>query len=222
MTHFDDPRATDQLVAAYAAVLGFVRHRYPGLPDDDHEVVVQEAYVRVLQRLAKGPLEDPVAYLFRVARNTGARLLGRRRRMLELVGDVPTEPDAIDRAIDPSLRPLTPEEQVIARAETALVLRVLATDLTERERRSLVLRRFERRSPKAVAAALGTSERGYRHVIEDAGRHLAAGVERARIREAGTRVAHADGRAAPALTRAWTPNVIPGGGTAPSCSCAAA
>lgn len=176
-----DPRA-EALVAVYPAALRVARRHYPGLHHDDHEVIVQDAMVRVLGRLAKGPLENPVPYLFRVVRTAGAQLLHERRRDDRHVYAFDGERDLTGRVFDRSTHPAPPEERVLDADEARLIWRVLCDELPARERLVLVRRWAEERGPAEIAAELGITLRHYRHVLHTSGRHLAAGVERARIR----------------------------------------
>lgn len=61
------------------ALRGFLRRQFPGIADVDD--VVQESYLRLLQRRAgASPVTSVKSYLFAIARNTALGLFRRRRR----------------------------------------------------------------------------------------------------------------------------------------------
>jgi RNA polymerase sigma factor (sigma-70 family) len=181
-----DPRPAARLIAHYPRALAAVRRYYPGLSDDDHEDVVQEAMARVLQRLRRGPLEDPLPYLLRVIYTTGAAVLQDRHRSTISLDDHDDQLDGVEIHADRSSLPLSPEEEVLFRAERETVWRVLRQDLSAEERWTLALRLGEEWSPAEISAELGISRHRYRELHADAGRKLDAGLARARDAERRT------------------------------------
>jgi RNA polymerase sigma-70 factor (ECF subfamily) len=140
-------------------ILGiFLAHR-SGLVDyasrivGDHaqaEDVVQEAYLR-FDRAASAPIAEPVGYLYRIVRNLA--LDGRRRQAREALFVVGQSPEFSDGAA--CSRP-GPEAEAAGRSDVEALKAALA-ELPERTRRALELHRFEGKTVKAVAAALGVS-----------------------------------------------------------------
>src|SRR4051812_25986172 len=191
-----DPRPEAALVEHYALALRVARRHYPSLSDTAHDDVVQEAFARVLHRMRRGPLKQPLPYLLRVVYATGAQMFqDPHRRVLPLREDYDDD-DSVALAVDRSLTPLSPEEHVLSRLDCADAWRVLLDDLTADERRALALRMVQERTPTEIAAEFGITERRYRRLRERGGRKLADGI--ARVREVDEPEA---GRAADEETR---------------------
>ena len=184
-----DPRPAASLAEHYALALAAARRYYPGLSHADHEDIVQEAIANVLQRLRRGPLEQPVAYLRRVIYTTGAAALQDRHRSLVSLDAHADQLDRVELQADRSSLPLSPEEEVLMRAEHEAAWRVLREDLSPDERWALALRMGEEWTPAEIAAELGISGRRYRNLREDGARKLAAGLARARDGDGSARTA---------------------------------
>lgn len=171
-----DPQPAARLVEHRAAALAYANRKYRGLSAADREDIVQEAIANVLQRLRRGPLENPLPYLLRVVYTLGAEALRDPRRgtlSLDSHGD---GLDGVERFADRSVTPLSPEELVLARHDAADVRRVLLQRLSVQERRALALRSVAELTPAQIAADLGVSVRRYRRLREEGARKLASGV----------------------------------------------
>src|SRR4051812_4257265 len=150
-----DPRPAVGLIAHYPRALSAARRYYPGLSHADHEDIVQEAIANVLQRLRRGPLEQPVAYLRRVIYTTGAAALRDRHRSVLSLDAHADQFDGVELHVDRSSLPLSPEEEVLIRAEHETAWRVLREDLSPDERWALALRMGEEWTPAEIPEELG-------------------------------------------------------------------
>lgn len=169
-----DPRTAAGLVEHYAAALAAARRKYPGLSSPDHEDIVQEAIARVLQRLRRGPLAEPLPYLLRVVYTSGAHVLRDRHRLAVSLDDHAADLHGVEVRADRSGAPSSPDERVLELEHCARVRRVLVEQLTPGERTALVCRAVNGAPPVEVAAVLGTSVRRYRRVLESGHRKLTA------------------------------------------------
>ena len=185
-----DPRPADRLVEHYATALAVARRKYPGLSPADHEDIVQEAIANVLDRLRRGALDDVPSYLLRVVFTAGAHVLQDRHRATLSLDVRDGDPDGVERLVDRSVTPLSPEERLLERDACAHVRRVLLEQLDADERRALTLRMVHERLPVEIAAELGITVRRYRNLRERALRKLAAGVARAEARRRTVRHRH--------------------------------
>ena len=110
-----DPRPADRLVEHYATALAVARRKYPGLSPADHEDIVQEAVANVLDRLRRGALDDVELDPLRVVFTAGAHVLQDRHRAT-VSFDVHTgATDGVERFVDRSVTPLSPEERLLER-----------------------------------------------------------------------------------------------------------
>lgn len=123
------------------------RTRDPALAED----LAQEAWIRVSQAGAAAAIENPQAYLFRIASNLvtdHSRAVARRRltrgEIDELLQVPEDEPD--------------PEKIAIDRSELQRVLSLLQT-LPERQRQILLMSRLERLAHHEIARRFGVSTR---------------------------------------------------------------
>jgi RNA polymerase sigma-70 factor (ECF subfamily) len=113
------------------------------------EDVVQEAWLRFGAAAEGRSLEEPVGFLYRVVRNLaidGRRRLTRENRTVE----------ADTRTADPPADYPSPEAEAVAREELRL-LREAMTELPERTRIALEMRRFGGFKLREIAAHLGIS-----------------------------------------------------------------
>ena len=115
------------------------------------EDLAQEAWIRVSQAGGVAAIENPQAYLFRIASNLitdHSRAVARRRlsrgEIDELLQVPEDEPD--------------PEQVAIDRSELQHVLSLLQ-DLPERQRQILLMSRLERLPHHAIARQFGISTR---------------------------------------------------------------
>ena len=133
----------------------WLRRRFPCVTDADD--LVQEAYVRLMQAHATGPIACPRAFLFVTARNLALNQL-RHRRIERPEGA--TEIDALavadERAGIPEALAQTEDFQILVRA---------IQSLPERCRQIVTLRKIYGLSQQEVAARLGISE----HTVEAQG-----------------------------------------------------
>src|SRR4051812_7726192 len=171
-----DPRPAVGLIAHYPRALAAARRYYPGLSHADHEDIVQEAIANVLQRLRRGPLDEPLPYLLRVIYTTGAAALRDRHRTVLSLDEQRDQLDGVELQADRSSLPLSPEEEVLIRADHEAAWRVLREDLSPEERWALALRLGEEWTPADISAELGISLHRYRDLRAGAARKLAAGL----------------------------------------------
>jgi DNA-directed RNA polymerase specialized sigma24 family protein len=144
------------------------RQKYPGLSDEDHLDIVQEAMTNVLARLRKGPLADERSYLLRVVYTCGAQVLRERMRPT-LSLDHERGADGVEAQMDRASAPASAEEQVLREAEVAEVRRIIERELTGEEAAALLMRTVDRMAPEEIAAAMGWMRRRYRKLLERAG-----------------------------------------------------
>lgn len=130
----------------------WLQARYPGLGEVDD--IVQDAYARLLRARRNGPLENPKAYLFAVARNLAMDHY-RRNRSLDTNslaeidrGDVLDESEGIP-------------ETLVRRHDLELLTEAIQT-LPDRCRQVLTLRKIYGLPQKEIAAQLGIAE----HTVE--------------------------------------------------------
>jgi len=133
----------------------WLRSRFPAVTDGDD--LVQEAYARLMQAHATGPIACPRAFLFVTARNIALNHL--RHRRIERPEGV-AEIDALAVADE---RTGIPES--LAQAEDFQILIRAIQSLPERCRQVVTLRKIYGLSQKEVAARLGISE----HTVEGQG-----------------------------------------------------
>lgn len=173
---------TGSLWDHYEVALAVARAKYPGLSDEDHVDIVQEAMTNVLARLRRGPIADERSYLLRVVYTVGAHVLRERTRPT-LSLDVADGGDGVEAQVDRASAPVSAEEQMLRDAEVSRLRAIIETELTEDEAAALLMRTVDRMSPAEIAEAMGWSPRRYRKLLERANRKVNAGVERERDRE---------------------------------------
>lgn len=137
------------------ALRAWLRARFPAVTDADD--VVQEAYARLMQAHATGPIACPRAFLFVTARNLALNHL--RHQRIERPEGV-AEIDALSVADE---RVGIPE--ALAHAEDFQILIRAIESLPERCRQVVTLRKIYGLSQKEAAERLGISE----HTVEAQG-----------------------------------------------------
>ena len=133
----------------------WLRARFPGVTDADD--LVQEAYVRLMQAHATGPIACPRAFLFVTARNLALNHLRHRRiERPEGAAEIDALAVADERAGIPEALAQSEDFQILVRA---------IQSLPERCRQIVTLRKIYGLSQQEVAARLGISE----HTVEAQG-----------------------------------------------------
>lgn len=147
----------DRFDAYRAALRAFVARRI----DDPAEVddLVQEACTRLVASARERTVDEPQAYLFRIAANL---IADRHRRMPPVV---PLAPD-----IDPPVRPLQEDRRRVADLQAALESAL--DELSPRCREVFVMRRFDERGTGEIARELGISPRMVQKHLTHAVAHL--------------------------------------------------
>lgn len=145
-------------VDAYRAALrAFIARRI----DDPNEVddLVQEACARLVATQREQPLDEPRAYLFRIAANL---IVDRHRRA------APTVP------LGPEIDPPVPAAQEDGRrvADLQAALAAALDELSPRCREVFVMRRFDERGTGEIARELGISPRMVQKHLTHAVAHL--------------------------------------------------
>ena len=138
-----------------AALRGWLRVRFPSLPDVDD--IVQETYLRLLRLQETGPIVNPRAFLFATARNLA---LNQLRHLRYERPDALAEIDVSAVLVDTTSIP-----DSTARAEDLNLLIRAVQSLPDRCRQIFTLRKIYGLSQKEVAARLGISE----HTVEAQG-----------------------------------------------------
>ena len=138
-----------------AALRAWLRVHFPSVADADD--LVQEAYARLMQAHATGPIACPRALLFVTARNLALNQL-RHQRV-----ERPEGAEEIDALAVADERAGAPE--ALAQAEDFQVLIRAIQSLPERCRQIVTLRKIYGLSQREVAARLGIAE----HTVEAQG-----------------------------------------------------
>lgn len=159
---FEKPSAIGQAYVAASQSLRRFISRW-GASGADVEDIAQDALVCAMKAEADHPIENPKAYLFRVAQNLTIR--HRVRQARDIVRDI----EDVDWEDIPSARPSI-EEQVISRQRLAIFCEALAT-LPPMCRRVFILRKVHGHSHTEIAQRLGIST----STVE---KHLAKGFAR--------------------------------------------
>lgn len=138
-----------------AALRTWLQARFPLVPD--HDDIVQEAYARLVQAHATGPIACPRALLFVTARNLALnRLRHQRIERPEGAAEIDALAVADERAGAP---------EALARAEDFQLLIRAIESLPARCRQIVTLRKIYGLSQREVAARLGIAE----HTVEAQG-----------------------------------------------------
>lgn len=143
-----DAKARSHLAAAYSEITPHLK-RIGERRSIDGEEIGQEAIVRVLQVRDRVAIEDPLRYLFRVARNLFVDAERSRARERALIDPAAGPGVKADGAADP--------ERILAgkqRLERALAV---IEDLPPRCRQAFRLHRFDGLSYAAIAREMGIS-----------------------------------------------------------------
>ena len=143
-----------QLLHTAARILGS-----RDLADD----VVQDAYLKLLERPAPQDLREPVAYLFQTVRHLAIDYL--RRRALE--SRLFAGHDGVEHAVSNAVA----EDAAASHQALALAAQALAR-MSSRTRRAFELHRFEGCSQRDVARELGVSATLVNFMIRDADAEL--------------------------------------------------
>jgi len=144
----EDAKAKRELAAAYREVAPHLG-RMGARRSLDGEDIGQDAVVRVLQTRDVAGIENPVRYLFRVARNLfvdAERVRARERLVIDPGADLETRADS--RA-DP--------ERILAGKERLEQALAVIEDLPPRCREAFRLHRFDGLSYVAIARRMGIS-----------------------------------------------------------------
>lgn len=114
------------------------------------EDVVQEAWLRFVSAMAKGPLEEPVGYLYRIVRNLSVDCRRRMARERVVGSESLSEAESLADGL------ASPEMQASARQDIRRLIEAME-ELPERTRIALEMRRIEGCKLKEIAARLGVS-----------------------------------------------------------------
>ena len=137
-----------------------------GLSMSEAEDIVQEAFIRLFDNFAaRGDLENPKAWLFRVAHNLTMDLYREGQRFAQHGTDGTDLLDGLLALAD------SPEEQVI-RNEQTLRIRAALSRLTQQQRAAVMLRAEDLRY-REIAEILGVSIKRVSALIQRALSHLA-------------------------------------------------
>ncbi|HTV33278.1 MAG TPA: sigma-70 family RNA polymerase sigma factor [Methylocella sp.] len=137
------------LYLAHAGELhGFARRR---VGRQDAEDVVQDAYLHLLQRGGAATLEQPRAYLFRIAANLAVDFARKAKTRLRYAAD------GLDPGVE-GLEMANPEAAAVASLELAR-LSVLFSKLPPQCREAFLLNRIEGLTHAEIAERLGVSVR---------------------------------------------------------------
>ena len=149
----------DSLGAYRAALRAFVARRIA----DPHEAedLVQEACARLIATAQQRSLEEPQAYLFRIAANL---IADRGRRGLVVV--------PLTDEMHPSIAPRQEERRRVVDLQQAL--EAALAELSPRARTIFVMRRFDEMGTGDIARAMGISPRMVQKHLTHAVSHLYA------------------------------------------------
>lgn len=145
--------ARDQTpLALYAAHRNALTSYASGIVGDHSraEDVVQEAWLRFVAAMGKGPLEEPVGYLYRIVRNLAVDY---RRRMIR---DKALAGQGLEAVIGLADGRATPEAEASAREDLRRLIAAM-DELPERTRIAVEMRCVDGCKLKEIAARLGVS-----------------------------------------------------------------
>jgi RNA polymerase sigma-70 factor, ECF subfamily len=124
-----------------------------GLKPHEADDIVQEAFLRLHRQLASGAnIDEPRAWVFRVARNVSLNVHRVERRLISESGLDPKEDLKLQQRLDPEQNP----EEVYLKREAMRRLGARITQLTEAQRQCLYLRAQGLRY-REIAVVLGIS-----------------------------------------------------------------
>lgn len=154
------------VVKYYEELRAFIRRKV-GCPAAAADIL-QETYIRAATAQTEGHVDNPRAYLYRVAGNLAADYL-RRHRVHDTLFDAEATPDAVaDREPDAE-RSLTAKQRLIR-------LKHAVAELPPRCRTVFVMRRFEDIEQDEIARRLGISrnmvEKHLRHALSYCAKRL--------------------------------------------------
>lgn len=147
-----DPGRAERLNARYRGpLMSFflrrVRHR------EDAEDLTQETFARLLSSPEASRLENPAAFVFKIAAN----LLRDRSRRLAVRGPTtPLDDEDFDKKVEALVEDRAPERVLLAREELTLALKALG-ELGERTRDIFILARLENMKQREIASLFGLS-----------------------------------------------------------------
>jgi RNA polymerase sigma factor (sigma-70 family) len=153
-----DP-AADHEVGAWAQRYGSALRAYflKRAPSADPDDLVQDVFLRLHSRSERDEVENPERYIFKIASSV---LVDRYRhdlaRGLGLHDGLDSEGALVDD--------LSPERTLIGRQEHARAI-VALRNLPPRARAAFTLHRFEHMTYAAIAARMGISVNGVKHLI---------------------------------------------------------
>jgi len=156
--------AFDELVTRHRGRVLAIAHRFLG-PSDDAEDIAQEAFLRLYRaRERYRPSARFTTFLFRIVANLCIEKGRKRKRQPSL--------EALD---DRMPGPRSDEPEVVAlERETVRRLRGALQRLPEKQRIAVILCKYEERSYREVAQALGCSEKAVETLLYRARQTLAA------------------------------------------------
>lgn len=156
-------RLLNVLMTDRARVEGAVRGRTGEVASAD---IVQETWLKLANHQPDSAIENPSAFVRRVARNTATDYLRKERRRSALNTEV-------HHLLYDTEDELSPERIVIGR-QAAAIVREAINSLPPQTRRVLLMSRFEGMTHRDIALELGISEAAVYYHIRRAFEHLAA------------------------------------------------
>lgn len=118
--------------------------------------IAQGAYLRVLRYAQTQKIDNAQALIFKTAANLAANEYRSRKRR-RLVGAEPSAREGDDAAELVACSDPSPEDAALSREKVSATLEAIRA-LPEQVRRAFVLSRFEERTYREIAVALGVSE----------------------------------------------------------------
>lgn len=147
--HPDEARwLAEEVLPHEPALRAYLRSHYPDVRDVDD--IVQESYLRLLERKHGHEITSPKAYLFSTARNAALSLLRRPR----IFSDTPVTELSGSHVLEGS-----PDAAEMASQQQEIELLMNAIDaLPPRCREIFILRKLQNLPQKEIATRLGLSE----------------------------------------------------------------